>query len=156
MVLPTAHTPVPPAATPDSESAAPAAPGLGLGTTCQDPSAPSSVSVRGGFGPILRLPTAQAVVNVAVTALRESSRSGPPGSGLLTNVQRRPFQCSMSVCSAWPFQYCPTAHALSGDVAATPFSTSRPAVPPALGLGTSFQPTPFQCSISVRTEPPFA
>src|SRR6516225_4471994 len=64
-------------------------------------------------------------------------------AGVVTMVQFLPFQCSVNGPSSW----CPTAHTSPAETAAT---ATRPLLPCGLGLGlgTTLQAVPFQCSIT--------
>src|SRR5579859_418052 len=75
--------------------------------------------------------------------------------GLGTRCQAVPFQCSISVCVTLPgpVRIQPTAQASRADVAATPVRKLKCLL--SVGLGTSFQALPFQCSINVEPWPWF-
>src|SRR6516225_1693506 len=64
-------------------------------------------------------------------------------AGVLTMVQLLPFQCSVNCPSSW----CPTAHTSPAE---TPATATRPLLPCGfgLGLGTTVQLVPSQCSIT--------
>src|SRR6516165_5545050 len=64
-------------------------------------------------------------------------------AGVVTMVQLLPFQCSVNGPSSW----CPTAHT---SLAETPATATRPLLPCGfgLGLGTTVQLVPSQCSIT--------
>ena len=107
------------------------APGRGLGLCTQ--ALPVHRRMSGAIVParVTKSPTAQALVaDVALTAVRMSCLA--PGSGLGTGDHLVPFQCRMSVRSAWLTVGCveqfavqeyPAAHALLADVAVTAVST---------------------------------
>src|SRR6516164_405299 len=64
-------------------------------------------------------------------------------AGVVTMVQLLPFQCSVNGPSSW----CPTAHT---SLAETPATAPSPLLPCGfgLGLGTTLQAVPSQCSIT--------
>src|SRR6516165_4608942 len=64
-------------------------------------------------------------------------------AGVLTMFQPLPFQCSMNGPSSW----CPAAHTSPAE---TPATATRPLLPCGfgLGLGTTLQLVPSQCSIT--------
>src|SRR5262249_41345593 len=71
-----------------------------------------------------------------------------PGLGLATTLQLVPFQCSISVCPApAALTKLPTAHTSVAETAAAAARLLKPVL--ALGLGTTLQLVPSQCSISV-------
>src|SRR5262249_12144009 len=99
-------------------------------------------------------PTAQALDgDVAVTAARASLAACPPGSGVCTDRQALPFQCSVCGCQFAPFQNWPTAHTSEPDVAATPSSSLAASRPAGSGLAMIRQWLPFQCSVRVCSLP---
>src|SRR5215469_6191855 len=98
------------------------------------------------------LPTIQALTG-DVTSTEYTKLSPVPPLGLGATFQALPFQCSARVRRLpVPLMYQPTAQALVAEVAATACRVL--ATVPALGLGTTFQIAPFQCSIRVRVVPP--
>src|SRR5215471_4290790 len=64
-------------------------------------------------------------------------------AGVVTMFQLLPFQCSVNGPSSW----CPTAHTSPAE---TPATAARPLLPCGfgLGLGTTLQLLPSQCSIT--------
>lgn len=117
--------------------------GSGLDWTAQTRPFQCSTSVC-AFAWASRSPTAHAFdADVAATPYRKSASSG---LGLGCTFHCVPFQCSTRPRSAGglPTSYTPTAHALVGDVAATPFNDAESG----FGTGWNFQADPFQRSIS--------
>ena len=101
-------------------------------------------------------PTAQTFEReLASTAAKRSVRREPPGFGLLLTFQPEPFQCSISVCRARPFENEPTAQTFRSETAATPVSWSFREGPPGFGLVTCRHLVPSQCSTSVCHARPF-
>src|SRR2546422_379133 len=98
-------------------------------------------------------PTAQRLEELGTRVTPKRKLSLDPTLGLETTCQLVPFQCSISV---WPtpllLAYPPAAQTLVAETAPT---LPRPMLPdPAtLGLETTCQLVPFQCSISVCPTP---
>src|SRR5579863_5519781 len=97
--------------------------------------------------PLVDSPTAQiSSADSAVTPSRTLSYDPPLGLG--TMRQRVPSQCSTSVCDVPATAPCePTAQISSGASAVRPVRELKNAL--ALGLATTFQRVPSQCSINV-------
>src|SRR5579859_5002984 len=79
------------------------------------------------------------------------TKSEVPACGLVTTLQAVPFQCSMSGAysadGAGLLVPSPTAQTLLAEIAATPFSLLINGA--GLGLDTTLQAVPFQCSTRV-------
>jgi hypothetical protein len=120
---------------------------LGLGTTVHGPPLHDSVSVRPGFTPSEKLPTAwQNELPKQDTPLSSlSAPLAPDPLGLETMVQADPFHCSTSVAVELAPCVFPTATQNAGWLQETPCS-SLLVDPAGAGLGTIVQDVPFHCS----------
>src|SRR5215467_641668 len=126
------------------------APPLGLVTTLQLVPFHCSISVWGEFVMPPEEPTAQMSV-AETTATPFNTFEEGSTLGLLTTLQLVPFHCSTSVTQLVVLQEEeePTAQMSLAETTATPFNTFEEV--PTLGLLTTLQLVPFQCSISVCT-----
>src|SRR6266571_3965946 len=123
-------------------------------TTCQLVPFQCSVSVSKAEAPV-EDPTAQMSV-AETTATAPKPLPDIPTLGLETTLQLVPFQCSISVCLAllMPPEY-PTAQMSVAETTATPLKLFKPFKEVSmLGLETTFQLVPFQCSVSVSVTQP--
>src|SRR5215472_7868329 len=127
-------------------------PGLGLATTLQLVPFQCSASVCPVPAALRKRPTAH--TSVAETAAAAARLLNPVlALGLATALQLVPFQCSIRVCVA-PLalgRKSPTAQTSPAETAVTPFSSLFCVL--ALGLGTTLQLVPFQCSMRVWDGP---
>src|SRR6266571_3247836 len=101
------------------------------------------------------IPTVQTFVAV-IPATPPKTVPVVPISRLLTTCQLVPFQCSISVSKAllMPPEY-PTAQMSVAETTATPLKLFKPFKEVSmLGLETTFQLVPFQCSVSVSVTQP--
>src|ERR1700733_5329408 len=99
------------------------------------------------------VPTAQALCRPVADTPNSPLRALPDELGLGTCVHAEPFQCSMTVThlgSQLSPRAMPTAQALLPRVADTATTCASPS---GVGLGTTVQAWPFQCSIRVSSWP---
>src|SRR5216684_3380275 len=99
-------------------------------------------------GEVNWIPTAQTLLAVT-TATPLKPLLKVPTLGLETTLQLVPFQCSISVCTAllMPPEE-PTAQMSLAATTATPLKLFKPFTElSTLGLDTTFQLVPFQCSV---------
>ncbi len=129
-------------------------PGSGLATFAQ--LVPFQRSIRvWKAAPSSYLPTAQiSLAEAAATPVRIFSLAGPPRFELAAIFQDEPFQCMISVRSAVPLLWLPTAQIFCAEIATTLVRKFSRLTPPTFGLATTFQTEPFQCTISVRSAMP--
>jgi hypothetical protein len=121
---------------------------LGLLTTFQLLPFHCSVSVSWRPAVVKKKPTAQ--MSLAETTATEFNWFVEvPGLGLETTLQLVPFQCRVSVCKTPLLELSayPTAQMSLAEATATEFNWFLNV--PGLGLETTLQLVPFQCSISV-------
>src|SRR6266571_1442325 len=100
------------------------------------------------------IPTVQTFVAV-IPATPPKTVPVVPISRLLTTCQLVPFQCSVSVSKAEAPVEDPTAQMSVAETTATPLKLFKPFKEVSmLGLETTFQLVPFQCSVSVSVTQP--
>lgn len=101
---------------------------------------------------LLKVPTAQTLLEPGTRATPARELSFDPTLGLGTTFQLVLFHCSVSVWSTLLLlTKVPTTQMSLAETAVTP--ESELSCEPMLGLGTTFQLVPFHCSISVRSFP---
>src|SRR5579884_3784105 len=122
-------------------------PGLGLFTTLHSVPFQCSVSVFRAEELLAVKPTAQTSFEETAATLRNSLLI-EPGLGLVTTLHFVPFQCSVNVCvTPAVLTWNPTAHTSLLETALTAYRVLS--IVPGLGLVTTLQPVPFQCSVTV-------